>query len=90
MWLSIAVDGYILDSLAGEFSPHTMRINRLYMGKLVESWGNPEVAAITHTDPAKYMNYLRHEYVPNRPNGDTSPLSSSAGAPMPGDSKKPV
>jgi integrase/recombinase XerD len=55
-----------------------MRLYRLYLGKLVEYLGDPEVSTITHTDLSRYMNYLRIEYVPNRPSGDDSPLSSSA------------
>ena len=78
MLLSKAVEGYILDGLAGDFSPHTMRLYRLYLGKLVDFLGDPELADITHTDLAKYMHYMRHEYIPNRSNGDTSPLSPSA------------
>jgi len=78
MLLSTAVEGYILDGLAGDFSPHTMRLYRLYLGKLVDYLGDPELDDITHTDLAKYMHYMRHEYIPNRCNGDTSPLSPSA------------
>ncbi|MGD2158368.1 MAG: hypothetical protein PVG32_15930, partial [Anaerolineales bacterium] len=65
MLLSKAVEGYILDGLAGRYSPHTMRLYRLYLGKLVEYLGDPEVSTITHTDLSRYMNYLRYEYVPN-------------------------
>lgn len=78
MLLSKAIEGYILDGLAGDYSPHTMRLNKLYLGQLVEYLGDPELDDISHTDLAKYMHYLRHEYIPNRRNGDTSPLSPSA------------
>lgn len=77
MLLSKAVEGYILDGLAGDFSPHTMRLYRLYLRKLVEYLGDPELENITHTDLARYMHFMRNEYIPNRRNGDTSPLSSS-------------
>ncbi len=78
MLLSKAIDGYILDGLAGDFSPHTMRLYRLYLNKLIEYLGDPELEDITHTYLARYMHYLRHEYIPNLSNGDTSPLSPSA------------
>ena len=78
MLLSKAVNGYILDGLAGDFSPHTMRLYSLYLNKLIEYLGDPELEDITHTSLARYLHFLRHEYIPNRPSGDTSPLSPSA------------
>lgn len=78
MLLSKAIEGFVMDGLAGNYSLHTMRIYKLYMGTFLNYKGDCELDTITPEYLSQYIGFLRTKYVPNRTNGDTSPLSESA------------
>ena len=78
MLLSRAIKGYLLDAAAGELSSSTIKLYRYYLGIFLGYLGDVEIEKIVGEDLTEYFIYLRVEYKPNRPGGDTSPLSYSA------------
>ena len=77
MLFSKAVEGYILD-ISTNYSLGTVKLNGMCLRKLTEYLGDPELDQITSTDLARYMVFMRKDYVPRRYNGDKTPLSPSA------------
>jgi integrase/recombinase XerD len=78
MLLSKAIEGFILDGLAGSYSPNTMRLYKMYLGMHLYHNGDCELDEITPESFSRYMSYLRNEYKPHRSNGNSTPLSPSA------------
>jgi integrase/recombinase XerD len=77
MLISKAVEGYILD-ISTSYALGTIKLNGLYLSKLVEYLGDPELDKITPADLSRYMVFMRKDFKPKRFSGDTSPLSPSA------------
>ena len=78
MLLSRAIKGYLLDAAAGELSTSTSKLYRYYLGVSLRYLGDIELEQIMGEDLIEYFVYLRTDYQPNRPSGDTSPLSYSS------------
>jgi integrase/recombinase XerD len=78
MLLSKAIEGFILDGLAGSYSPNTMRLYQLYLDIFLRYQGDCDLETISAPILSKYMSYLRNDYKPHRPSADSSPLSPSA------------
>jgi len=76
--LSRAIKGYLLDAAAGELSSSTAKLYRYYLGIFLGYLGDVEIEKIMGEDLVEYLVYLRTDYKPNRPGGDTSPLSYSS------------
>jgi integrase/recombinase XerD len=78
MLLSQAIEGYILDRLAGGYSPATMDIHKVFLSRLDGYLQSPVLNKITPADLNRFMVWLQSEYVPNRMSGDTSPLAPAS------------
>ncbi len=78
MLLSRAIKGYLLDAAAGELSSSTSKLYRYYLGVFLGYQGDVEIDKIMGEDLIDYLTHLRTDYKPNRPSGDTSPLSYSS------------
>lgn len=78
MLLSKAIEGFILDGLAGSYSPQTMRLYKMYLGMHLKYILDCQLDEITPDILSKYMSYLRNEYKLHRPDGNHAPLSPSA------------
>jgi len=76
--LSRAIKGYLLDAAAGELSSSTGKLYRYYLGIYLGYQGDVEIEQIMGEDLIEYFTHLRTDYKPNRPSGDTSPLSYSS------------
>lgn len=76
MKLSNAINGFLLFKSSEGLSPRTVQLYRYHL----ESWqawtGDVELAAVTSLDIVRYLEYLRHEYEPQRLNGEPGALSS--------------
>lgn len=64
MRLSDAIEGYLFDKAAEGYSPHTLKLYRIYLPIFCEFLGNPDVTAISLQDLKSYLNYLQNDYIP--------------------------
>jgi len=77
MKLSEAIRGYSVYKMADGFSEETIKGYRWSLDKEVKFLKDPEVESITEEALRNFIMYLKTEYVPARPGGDTSPLSQA-------------
>ena len=77
MRLSEAVLGFLLARTADGYSHNTLNIYRHRLAQLTDYLGDPPLDSIKPRDVTRFMAWLRRDYVPNRPGGDTRPLSPS-------------
>lgn len=75
MQLSEAVDGFLLFKSAEGLSQRTLETYRQRLVALIEFLDDPELSSITSNDIARFIDYLRKDYVPARWSGDTSRLT---------------
>ena len=75
MKLQDAIQGYIISITADGYSPHTIDMYRRNLKLLCKYLRNPELDEITTQDLQAWLGYMRNDYKPTRPNGDTSPLA---------------
>jgi integrase/recombinase XerD len=78
MLLSKAIEGFILDGLAGNYSPNTMKLYQICLNLFLEYKQDCELGAITPNALSGYMSYMRNEYKPHRLHPKDEPLSPSA------------
>ena len=78
MLLSRAIEGYILDGLAGSYSPSTMKLYQICLKLFLEYNQDCELGAISPDALSTYMSYMRNEYKPHRLHPKDEPLSPSA------------
>lgn len=78
MELAKAIDGFILDFQASGKSLGTAKLYRLALESLARFLEYPPLESIKADDLKRYFIWLRTEYKPYRPGGDTRPLSESA------------
>jgi integrase/recombinase XerD len=78
MLLSKAIEGFILDGLAGTYSPSTIKLYQICLRLFIEHHGDCELDTITPDILSAYMGYLRNEYKPHRLHPSDAPLSPSA------------
>lgn len=78
MKLSTALDGFEIARLADGYSQNTLDIYRWALERLIQFASDPHIESITHADLRAFMGWLRNDYIPTRPNGDTSALSGSS------------
>ncbi len=74
MALSKAVEGFLISRTAEGYSQETLKIYRWALSSIVEYLKDPDVTSITPIDLQSFYAYLQTEYVPQRTNGDKSPL----------------
>ncbi len=77
MNLSKAVEGYLFDKSA-TYSPCTVESYRHVFKHVITYLGDPELAVVSADDLKRFLLWLRTDYIPNRFNGDTSPLTPAA------------
>jgi hypothetical protein len=77
MFLSKAIDGYILEGLAGNYSPQTMRLYKINLNIFLHYQGDCDLTAIKPEKLSEYMFYLRNEYKLNRISEDIPTITLS-------------
>jgi len=75
MKLTEAIEGYMIDKMAGGYSPRTLRLYKYIFENLHKFLDDPPVEDITLRDLQRFMIYLQDGYVPRRFGGDTRPIS---------------
>ncbi|HUF37775.1 MAG TPA: tyrosine-type recombinase/integrase [Anaerolineales bacterium] len=75
MKLQDAIQGYVLSITADGYSRHTIEMYTRDLERLCEHLGNPELEAISTQDLQGWLAYMRNEFKPTRPDGDTRPLA---------------
>ncbi|GAP14879.1 site-specific recombinase XerD [Longilinea arvoryzae] len=79
MKLSKAIEGYLLDS-STTHAVATVYLRKAYLGMFCEYAEDPDLTSVTSDDLARWLAYLKNDYVPHRfPSAKTiGPLSPSA------------
>jgi integrase/recombinase XerD len=75
MYLSKAVEGFLLQKSVEGLSSRTLETYQHRLTYLVDFLGDPEVTSITTDDLRRFFHHLRHEYAPTRWGGDQSPIT---------------
>jgi integrase/recombinase XerD len=75
MKMQDAIQGYIISITADGYSPNTIIIYKRRLKQLCDYLKNPEVEVVTTQDLQEWLGFMRKEYKPTRPNGDTKPLA---------------
>src|SRR5574340_224431 len=78
MKLTNATKGFLTYMKADGYSPSTIVLYDYVLKTLADFLQDMEVEKIKHNDLMRYFAYLRDGYIPDRKNGDKSPLSGSA------------
>lgn len=78
MKLTNAIKGFLTYMKADGYSPSTIVLYDYVLKTLADFLQDMEVEKIKHNDLMRYFAYLRDGYIPDRKNGDKSPLSGSA------------
>lgn len=78
MLLSKAIEGFILDGLAGNYSPNTIRLYQICLKLFLSHNQDCKLETITPEALSAYMSYIRNEYKPHRLHPKDEPLSPSA------------
>jgi len=77
MKLDKAISGFIQD-YSIEHSPNTARTWMYSLRHLIDYLENANIEDVKPEDLLSFMQFLAEEYVPNRPDGNTDPLSPAA------------
>jgi integrase/recombinase XerD len=78
MKLSKAVEGYCIDRIAEGYSSSTVSSYRYSLKILVNFLEDPEIETVTSQDLKRFFYFLRTDYKPYRPNGNTAPLAGAS------------
>jgi len=80
MYITKALEGYIIAALADGYSPLTLNAYRSAIGTMIEFLGDKEVQYITTDDLRSFMNFLVTDYLPERRNNpeNTERLSTAS------------
>lgn len=80
MYITKALEGYIIAALADGYSPLTLNAYRSAIGTMIEFLGDKEVQYITTDDLRSFMNFLVTDYQPERRNNpeNTERLSTAS------------
>ncbi len=78
MLLSKAIEGFILDGLAGSFSPHTMGLYKSNLGISKDYLGDAELSTITPEMLTDFIRHSRTDYIPRHNCKNGQKLSPSA------------
>ena len=77
MKLSTALDGFILYAKASGKSPNTIELYRIYLTRMIEHLGDPEMASVSTDDIVRFYAYMQTDYKPRRVSQRDDPLSKS-------------
>lgn len=72
------VEGFILSRKTDGLSPETIKIDEYALRKLQDYLYDPPISTITLDDLRKFIAYLRDEYTPVRPDGNSEKLAPSS------------
>ncbi|MBS1250366.1 MAG: Tyrosine recombinase XerC [Chloroflexi bacterium] len=78
MDMETALEGFRIDRLACGYSRGTVVGYVHNVELMIEHLDNPKLHEVTGHDLKNFFYFLRHEYVPKRFGGDTSPLSPAS------------
>jgi len=78
MKMGDAVRGYMIAKVAEGYADSTLHSYQLRLNRLDKWLDHPDIQDITTNNLRDYFYYLRKEYTPDRPDGDTSPLTESS------------
>ena len=70
-----AIQGYVLSITADGYSRHTIVMYSRRLNQLCQYLKNPMLSKITTQDLQSWLGYMRNDYKPKRPDGDTRPLA---------------
>ena len=73
--LSKAITGFVNFKMAEGLSHRSVDSYQRILEKWVEFSGDKDIGAITHNDITQYLGWLRTDYIPQRFNNKTHPLS---------------
>jgi|GEM_PF-3592822 len=75
MKFSVALEGFRLAKMADGFSPNTINIYGRMLKHVLNRMGDIEMSDFTEANLQAFWIWFRNDYVPNRSNGDKSPLT---------------
>jgi integrase/recombinase XerD len=78
MKLSKALEGYKLARLSEGYSQETISRYHYCLTQVFDFLGDKDIYQVSSDDLQHFFLWLRNEYMPNRPNGDNSPLASAS------------
>lgn len=78
MNLSEAIEYFRICQLADGYSPSTVELYQWALSRLLGFAGDQPAAEITLKQLRRFMLYMKNEYEPRRPGGNSSPLSPSS------------
>jgi integrase/recombinase XerD len=79
MNLSTALDGFLLSMATSGRSQNTISLYKVYLQRLIEFLGDPEIKTITEKDIQNFYAYMQTGYQPRRMNKhNQAPLSRSS------------
>lgn len=78
MLLVKAVDGFLLELRANDFSENTIAVYSWALKLFIDFVGDKELASIGEADVKAFWVFLKDEYQPKRPGGDQRPLSPAS------------
>lgn len=78
MLLSKAIEGFLLELRASDFSQNTIDVYSWALRLLINFVGDKELASVGDSDVKAFWVYLKDEYKPKRPGGNQSPLSPAS------------
>ncbi|MGA2490692.1 MAG: tyrosine-type recombinase/integrase [Anaerolineales bacterium] len=77
MLISKCIEGYFFDKTT-TYSKKTLDAYHFVFNNLINFLGDKEITEVTPDDLKRYINWLREDYKPVRPSGDTSPLAPAS------------
>jgi integrase/recombinase XerD len=78
MKLTKAIKGFLISRAADGYSENTIALYQWGLELLCSHLNNPEVETISNTEVQAFMVWLKNGYQPNRPNGNSTPLSPAS------------
>ena len=75
MKMQDAIQGYLISITADGYSPNTIAMYKRRINQLCKFLDNPEIEKITERDLQTWLGFMRNDYKPTRPDGNTRPLA---------------
>ncbi len=78
MKFSTAIQGFVIARISEGYAPETLKNYTIHLNQVCEYLQNPQVEDIEINDLRLWFYHLRTNYIPNRNNGNTEPLTETA------------